>query len=236
MINRTPTQLEIQRTVLIADDESSIRLLVHATIESDDYRVVEASDGAQAWALTQELKPKLVLLDVQMPGRSGLEVLRSIKADEGLKATRVILLTSKAQERDIEVGLIAGADFYLTKPFSLTEFEARVRALLRRTSLPAGPIVIGDLSIDIEAKRVTANGVAVDLTVREWALLELFLTRPGRVLSKEFIGQQLFNYDEHLSINTIEVYVSRLRAKIEPEPDRPRFIQTVWGLGYRFSP
>jgi len=127
---RTPTELELQRTVLIADDESSIRLLVHATIESDDYTVVEASDGAQAWALAKELKPSLVLLDVQMPGQSGLEVLRSIKADLGLKATRVILLTSKAQERDIEVGLIAGADFYLTKPFSPLDLLTRVEEAL----------------------------------------------------------------------------------------------------------
>jgi CheY-like chemotaxis protein len=128
---RTPTELELLRTVLIADDESSIRLLVHATIESDDYTVVEASDGAQAWALTKELKPSLVLLDVQMPGRSGLEVLRSIKADPSLKATRVILLTSKAQERDIEVGLIAGADFYLTKPFSPLDLLTRVEEALQ---------------------------------------------------------------------------------------------------------
>ena len=127
---RTPTELELQRTVLIADDESSIRLLVHATIESDDYTVVEASDGAQAWALAQELKPSLVLLDVQMPGQSGLEVLRSIKADPDLKATRVILLTSKAQERDIEVGLIAGADFYLTKPFSPLDLLTRAEEAL----------------------------------------------------------------------------------------------------------
>ena len=127
---RTPTEIELQRTVLIADDESSIRLLVHATIESDDYTVVEASDGAQAWALAQELKPSLVLLDVQMPGQSGLEVLRSIKADPDLKATRVILLTSKAQERDIEVGLIAGADFYLTKPFSPLDLLTRVEEAL----------------------------------------------------------------------------------------------------------
>jgi len=127
---RTPTELDLQRTVLIADDESSIRLLVHATIESDDYTVVEASDGAQAWALAQELKPSLVLLDVQMPGQSGLEVLRSIKADPDLKATRVILLTSKAQERDIEVGLIAGADFYLTKPFSPLDLLTRVEEAL----------------------------------------------------------------------------------------------------------
>lgn len=127
---RTPTELDLQRTVLIADDESSIRLLVHATIESDDYTVVEASDGAQAWALAQQLKPSLVLLDVQMPGQSGLEVLRSIKADPDLKATRVILLTSKAQERDIEVGLIAGADFYLTKPFSPLDLLTRVEEAL----------------------------------------------------------------------------------------------------------
>ncbi|MHB8688031.1 MAG: response regulator transcription factor [Candidatus Dormibacteraceae bacterium] len=127
----TPTQLEAMRTVLIADDESSIRLLVHATIESDDYTVVEAADGAQAWALTKELKPSLVLLDVQMPGQSGLEVLRAIKADPNLKATRVILLTSKAQERDIEVGLIAGADFYLTKPFSPLDLLTRVEEALQ---------------------------------------------------------------------------------------------------------
>ncbi|HEV2967850.1 MAG TPA: response regulator [Candidatus Dormibacteraeota bacterium] len=126
----TPTELDLQRTVLIADDESSIRLLVHATIESDDYTVIEASDGAQAWALAQQLKPSLVLLDVQMPGQSGLEVLRSIKADPDLKATRVILLTSKAQERDIEVGLIAGADFYLTKPFSPLDLLTRVEEAL----------------------------------------------------------------------------------------------------------
>ncbi len=130
MTTRTPTDLELLRTVLIADDESSIRLLVHATIESDDYAVVEAADGAQAWALTQDLKPALVLLDVQMPGQSGLEVLRSIKADPGLKGTRVILLTSKAQERDIEVGLIAGADFYLTKPFSPLDLLTRVEEAL----------------------------------------------------------------------------------------------------------
>ena len=130
MTTRTPTDLELLRTVLIADDESSIRLLVHATIESDDYAVVEAADGAQAWALTQDLKPALVLLDVQMPGRSGIEVLRSIKADPGLKGTRVILLTSKAQERDIENGLIAGADFYLTKPFSPLDLLTRVEEAL----------------------------------------------------------------------------------------------------------
>lgn len=119
------------RTVLIADDEPSMRLLVHATIESDDYNVVEAADGAEAWSMIQEHKPSLVLLDVQMPGRTGIEVLRAIKSNPALKATKVILLTSKAQESDVEAGLIAGADFYLTKPFSPLDLLTRVEEALQ---------------------------------------------------------------------------------------------------------
>jgi CheY-like chemotaxis protein len=131
MRTRTPPSTQIMRTVVIADDESSMRLLVHATIESDDYYVVEAADGMEAWALIQKHRPSLVLLDVQMPGRSGLEVLRLIKADPTLAATRVILLTAKAQETDIESGLVAGADFYLTKPFSPLDLLTRVEEALQ---------------------------------------------------------------------------------------------------------
>jgi CheY-like chemotaxis protein len=131
MRTRTPPSTQIMRTVVIADDESSMRLLVHATIESDDYCVVEAADGTEAWALIQKHRPSLVLLDVQMPGRSGLEVLRLIKADPTLAATRVILLTAKAQETDIESGLVAGADFYLTKPFSPLDLLTRVEEALQ---------------------------------------------------------------------------------------------------------
>ncbi|MDQ6722278.1 MAG: response regulator [Candidatus Dormibacteraeota bacterium] len=127
---RTPTALRVLRTVLIADDESSMRLLVHATIESDEYMVVEAVNGEDAWAMIQKHKPSLVLLDVQMPGRSGLDVLRLVKSDPNLMGTRVILLTSKAQEGDVEAGLIAGADFYLTKPFSPLDLLTRVEEAL----------------------------------------------------------------------------------------------------------
>ena len=128
---RTPPNLLVLRTVVIADDESSMRLLVHATIESDDYRVIEACDGVEAWALIQKHKPSLVLLDVQMPGQNGLEVLRLIKADPNLTETRVILLTARAQEADIEAGLIGGADFYLTKPFSPLDLLTRVDEALQ---------------------------------------------------------------------------------------------------------
>jgi len=127
---RTPAGLQVLPTVVIADDESSMRLLVHATIESDDYTVLEAGDGTEAWAMVKQHKPSLVLLDVQMPGQSGLDVLRMIRADPSLEKTRVILLTAKAQETDIETGLIAGADFYLTKPFSPLDLLTRVEEAL----------------------------------------------------------------------------------------------------------
>lgn len=131
MRSRTPPSLLAMRTVLIADDEPSMRLLVHATIESDDYTVLEAVDGNEAWKMIQQQKPSLVLLDVQMPGRSGLEVLTLVKGDLTLSSTRVILLTSKAQETDVEKGLIAGADFYLTKPFSPLDLLTRVEEALQ---------------------------------------------------------------------------------------------------------
>ena len=126
-----PPGVQVMKTVVIADDEPSMRMLVHATIESDDYKVIEAGDGDQAWALIQQYKPSLVLLDVQMPGRSGLEILRSIRAHPDLAGIRVILLTAIDRESDIEAGLMAGADFYLTKPFSPLDLITRVEEALR---------------------------------------------------------------------------------------------------------
>jgi two-component system phosphate regulon response regulator PhoB len=128
---QTPPSLQTLATVIIADDEPSMRLLVHATIESDDYKVIEAADGDEAWTLIQQYKPALVLLDVQMPGRTGLEILSSIKSDPALKTTRVILLTAKALEADVDAGMTAGADFYLTKPFSPLDLLTRVEEALR---------------------------------------------------------------------------------------------------------
>jgi two-component system OmpR family response regulator len=141
----------------------------------------------------------------------------------------VLVLTARDAVEDRVHGLDLGADDYLTKPFSVTEFEARVRALLRRTSLPANAVSVGRLTVDVEAKRIKINGAPIDLTVREWALLDLFMARPGRVLSKEQIALQLADYDAQLTPNAIEVYVSRLRSKIETAGVR---IRTVRGFGY----
>jgi DNA-binding response OmpR family regulator len=141
---RTAPAEAISATVLIADDEPSMRLLVRATIESDQYQVLEASDGDQAWAMTMEHKPSVVLLDVQMPGRTGLEVLAMIRSEPSLAATRVIMLTAKALKADVELGMTAGADLYLTKPFSPLDLLTRVDEALGRwrSALPAGSLVI----------------------------------------------------------------------------------------------
>jgi CheY-like chemotaxis protein len=141
---RTAPAEVINATVLIADDEPSMRLLVRATIESDQYQVMEASDGDEAWAMIKEHRPSVVLLDVQMPGRTGLEVLAMIRSEPNLAATRVIMLTAKALKADIELGLTAGADLYLTKPFSPLDLLTRVDEALGRwrSALPAGSLVI----------------------------------------------------------------------------------------------
>jgi DNA-binding response OmpR family regulator len=213
-------------TILIADDDQKIVEMLRRTLSYEGYGVLTAADGREALAQAEAHHPDLVVLDWMMPGLDGVEVARRLRAAEGMP---ILMLTARDAVEDRVHGLDLGADDYLTKPFSVTEFEARVRALLRRTSLPAGAISVGRLTIDVEAKSIRCNGTPIELTVREWALLELFMARPGRVLSKEQIAQQLADYDAHLTANAIEVYVSRLRSKIEAAGVH---IRTVRGFGY----
>ena len=217
--------------ILVVEDDSLLAAGLTSLLTRAGHGVDHMKSGVQADCALRATPYELLVLDIGLPDIDGFEVLRRLR--QRRSQTNVLVLTARDAVEDRVRGLDLGADDYLTKPFSLTEFEARVRALLRRTSLPAGPVVVGDLTIDMEAKRVTANGISVELTVREWALLELFLARPGRVLSKDYIAQHLFSYDEHLALNTIEVYVSRLRAKIEPAGGR---IRTVRGFGYLWEP
>ncbi|HSC97951.1 MAG TPA: response regulator transcription factor, partial [Casimicrobiaceae bacterium] len=168
-----------------------------------------------------------VLLDIGLPDINGFDVLRRLRIRRS--TANVLVLTARDAVEDRVYGLDLGADDYLTKPFSVNEFEARVRALLRRTSVRSGAVTVGRLTVDLDAKRIRVNGASSDLTVREWALLELFITRPGRVLSKEQIVQHLSKYDTQLTSNAVEVYVSRLRGKIEAAGVH---IRTVRGFGY----
>ena len=213
--------------ILVVEDDPLLAAGLERVLCRCGHAVDRAATGIQADNLLRGTAYELVVLDIGLPDIDGFEVLRRFRVRRA--RTNVLVLTARDAVEDRVHGLDLGADDYLTKPFAIAEFEARVRALLRRTSAPIGPLTFRGLTIDTAVKRVKVQDVPVDLTVREWALLELFLARPGRVLSKEQIAQQLVNYDDSLSLNTVEVYVSRLRSKIETDGVR---IRTVRGFGY----
>src|ERR1700676_2375002 len=216
--------------ILVVEDDSVLAQGLTRILRRAGHAVDQAETGLKADKALRTAPYELVVLDIGLPDIDGFEVLRRLRRRHA--ATNVLMLTARDAVEDRVHGLDLGADDYLTKPFSVTEFEARVRALSRRPTLAAASIVIRGLSVDVEAKRVKVNDVPVDLTVREWALLELFLARPGRVLSKEQIAQQLASYEDTLTANAIEVYVSRLRAKVEASGVR---IRTVRGFGYMWE-
>jgi len=213
--------------MLVVEDDRLLADGLVSVLTRAGHAVDHAGSGKYADALLARTIYDLVVLDVGLPDIDGFEVLRRLRARHA--PTSVLVLTARDAIEDRVHGLDLGADDYLTKPFSVTEFEARVRALLRRNLPPESQWSVAGLSIDQSAKRVRVHDKVVDLTPREWALLQLFLTRPGRVLSKEQIGESLFNIDGELSPNAIEVHVSRLRAKIEPAGIH---IRTVRGFGY----
>ena len=168
-----------------------------------------------------------MILDIGLPDIDGFELLHRLR--QRCSTANILVLTARDAVEDRVRGLDLGADDYLTKPFSVKEFEARVRAMLRRGPALATPWSVAGMTVDLAAKRVRIKERAVDLTPREWALLELFLTHPGRVISKEHIAESIFTFDDQLSPNAIEVHVSRLRAKIDPVGTR---LRTVRGFGY----
>jgi len=216
--------------ILVVEDDALLADGLTRVLKRSGHAVDQVRTGLQADNSLRLTSYELVVLDVGLPGIDGFEVLRRLRSRRS--KANVLVLTARDGVEDRVRGLDLGADDYLTKPFSVTEFEARVRALSRRPTLAAASIVIRGLSVDVEAKRVRVNDVPIDLTVREWALLELFLARPGRVLSKEQIAQQLASYEDTLTVNAIEVYVSRLRSKVEASGVR---IRTVRGFGYMWE-
>jgi DNA-binding response OmpR family regulator len=216
--------------ILVVEDDALLADGLTRVLKRSGHAVDQVRTGLQADNSLRITSYELVVLDVGLPGIDGFEVLRRLRLRRS--KANVLVLTARDGVEDRVHGLDLGADDYLTKPFSVSEFEARVRALSRRPTLSAASVVIRGLSVDVEAKRVKVNNVPVELTVREWALLELFLGRPGRVLSKEQIVQQLASYEDALTVNAIEVYVSRLRSKVEASGVR---IRTVRGFGYMWE-
>jgi two-component system, OmpR family, response regulator len=213
--------------ILVVEDDSLLSEGLVNALARAGHAVEHTGLGRHADQLLTDRPFDLVVLDIGLPDIDGFEVLRRLR--QRRSTVNVLVLTARDDVDDRVHGLDLGADDYLTKPFSVREFEARVRALLRRSAAAPTQWTVGNLTVDVAAKRVKINDRPVDLTPREWSLLELFLTRPGRVLSKEQIGESLFSYDEQLSPNAIEVHVSRLRAKIESGGIH---IRTVRGFGY----
>jgi two-component system response regulator MprA len=215
--------------ILVVDDDPEILSLLKRGLAYDGYEVDAAKDGTEALAKARDSEPDLVVLDVMMPGLDGIEVSKRLRQASQVP---ILMLTAKGTVADRVTGLDSGADDYLVKPFSFDELLARVRALLRRSQPREGEVLrFGDLSLDTATREVTRGNDAIDLTVQEFELLELFMHHPRQVLSRDRIYARVWGYDFGGESNVIEVYVSYLRNKLE-DGGRSRLIHTVRGVGY----
>jgi DNA-binding response OmpR family regulator len=222
--------------VLVVDDEPRVREVVAGYLQRDGYKVEVAVDGEAARRSLADFRPDLVVLDVMLPAGSGLEVLREIRRNGELP---VILLTARAEEADRVAGLELGADDYVVKPFSPRELTARVRSVLRRATPRLFPerLVFEGLTIDMPGREVSADGIEVELTAREFDLLAFLASTPRQVFSRGQLLKQVWDSStDWQDPATVTVHVRRLRQKIEADPQNPRWITTVWGVGYRFEP
>ncbi|WP_366923194.1 response regulator transcription factor [Metallumcola ferriviriculae] len=218
----------MEARILIIDDDSKITNFLTRSLKFEGYQVLAANDGITGLNLAEEHRPDLIILDVMMPGMDGIEVCRQLRKSYSVP---ILMLTAKDEVSDRVKGLDAGADDYLVKPFSLEELLARVRAQLRRHNSLGNRLSFADISMDDNTREVTRNGRAIALTATEYQLLQLFLTNPRQVLTKEQIMERVWGYDYSGESNVLEVYVNMLRQKLE-EAGEPRLIQTVRGVGY----
>ena len=222
------------QTVLVVDDDVALREMARFYLEREGYRVVEAANGRDALYVARYEKPDLVLLDLMMPEMGGYDFMRLYRKESDAP---VIMLTAKLEESEKVAGLELGADDYVTKPFGVQELIARVRAVLRRTGRPAslpGVLRSGDIVLDRAGRTVRVRGRAVELTPSEFELLETFMLSPGRAFARLDLLESVSGDAYEGYERTIDVHIRNLRTKIEAEPSRPRYIQTVYGMGYRF--
>lgn len=223
-------------TVLVVDDEPIVRDVVVRYLRRDGYETREAATGDEAREILEAESPELVVLDVMLPGTDGLELCRWIRSRSELP---VIMLTARGEETDRIVGLELGADDYVTKPFSPRELTVRVRNVLRRSrSTPADAerAFFGTFEVDSAAREVFREGKPLRLTVKEFDLLWFLVSHPRRVFSRDQLMDRVWGYTTALDTGTVTVHIRRLREKIENDPSQPQLLETVWGVGYRFTP
>ncbi len=224
------------KTVLIVDDEERLRALVRTYLEREGYRVLTAANGREALRLARTEKPDLIILDIMMPEMDGYDFMRAHRAEHLPGA--IIMLTARVDDADAVLGLELGADDYVTKPFSPRVLVARVRAVLRRTGAqpPAAQVLrAGAVVVDRSAHAVTVGGHSIDLTPSEFDLLSALISAPGRVFSRAQLLEQVQGVAYEAYERTIDVHIKNLRAKLEDDPRSPRYIETVYGVGYRFA-
>jgi DNA-binding response OmpR family regulator len=227
----------METTVLIVEDDPNLQRTLAYNLSREGYRTLTAGDGAAGLDLARREKPDLVVLDLMLPVMSGLEVCRILRQEMSVP---ILMLTARAEETDKVIGLEMGADDYMTKPFGMREFIARVRALLRRASVKeaaASPEIItfGDVELDLSRHRVSREGTPLELTPKEYDLLA-FLARNKRfVFSREQLLEKVWGYEYAGDTRTVDVHIRWLRRKIEPDPHRPRYLITVRGTGYKLE-
>jgi two-component system, OmpR family, response regulator RegX3 len=224
-----------QPHILVVEDEQSLADSVRYNLEREGYAVSIAGDGRAALERFRADRPSLIILDLMLPEMSGLDVCRQVRAESDVP---IIMVTAKDSESDKVIGLELGADDYVTKPFSLRELVSRVRANLRRSArgiADADDVLVGGpATMDVLRHEVVVNGESVALPPKEFELLETFLRRKGRLLTREFLIEEVWGPDYFGDTKTLDVHVKRIRRKIEPDPHRPEFLLTVRGLGYKF--
>jgi two-component system response regulator MtrA len=224
--------------VLVVDDDSSLAEMLGIVLRSDGFDPAFVPDGAQALAAFREVKPDIVLLDLMLPGMSGIDVCRAIRAESG---TPIIMLTAKSDDVDVVLGLESGADDYVVKPFKPRVLTARMRARLRRYDDPASEkLTIGPpespVSIDVPAHQVTRDGQPISLTPLEFDLLVALARKPRQVFTREVLLEQVWGYRHAADTRLVNVHVQRLRSKVERDPEKPEVVLTVRGVGYKAGP
>ena len=224
----------MSQRILVVEDDARIADVIVKNLEAAGYECRLSPDGGSALADLAQLRPALVMLDLGLPGIDGLEVTRRIRRDSDVP---ILMVTARSGESDKLLGLEIGADDYITKPFSVAELVARVRALLRRSSgaLTERVLELGDLRVDPGRRTVERAGESIALTTLEFDLLYFLVSRPGRVFSREALMEHVWGSDRVVDDRSIDSLVSRLRRKLEPDLAKPRYLQTVWGAGYRFT-
>ncbi len=226
----------VMKKILVVDDEQTLLATLRYNLEREGYEVFTAGDGADGLDVARERHPDLVVLDLMLPGLSGLEVCRVLRRETNVP---ILMLTAKDSELDKVVGLELGADDYVTKPFSVRELMARVHALLRRAELPpieeVDVLEAGDVQVDMHRREVTKAGEVLAFRPKEFELLVFFLRNKGRTFTREQLLNQIWGYDFAGDTRTVDVHVSWLRQKLEDEPARPTRLITVRGVGYRFE-